>query len=180
MRSGILCYIYPHVERAFVFCVIFFCVCNALWCFVLFIFLLFSLFRVVFYVPCFHLFFIFRFFETILGLRALVLWIFVLYSSACVTRSGIVDFRVIYFLPVLSSCCMHLKKTKKTGKKNMICCIFLRVEHDLVLCVIFFCMCNVLWCFVPYFSVCGTALWYFVLYFFVCVMPSGIFCYTFS
>ena len=106
------------------------------------------------------------------------------------------DFRVIFFCVcnalwycgfscyIFSACVEFVlyafKKNKKNRKKNMICCIFLRVEHDLVLCVIFFCMCNVLWCFVPYFSVCGTALWYFVLYFFVCVMPSGIFCYTFS
>ena len=36
-RSGILCYIFPSVERALVFCVIFFCLWNAYWYFVLYI-----------------------------------------------------------------------------------------------------------------------------------------------
>ena len=36
------------------------------------------------------------------------------------------------------------------------CCIFPRVEHALVFCVIFFCMCNVLWRYCVVFSARGT------------------------
>ena len=101
------------VERALVFCVIFYCVWNALWYIVFYIFLLLSSFCVLFYLPCFPLIFFPRFFETILDIYVLVfvefcsiffrVWNALYYCgiscyifSACGTRSGIVEFHVIF------------------------------------------------------------------------------------
>ena len=92
------------------------------------------------------------------------LWYFVLYFSACGTRSGV------------------------------LCYIFLRVERALVFCVIFSLMWNALWCFVLYIFRVWNALWYFVLYilrlwnphwylvlyFSACGTKIGVFCYIFS
>ena len=75
---------------------------------------------------------------------------------ACGTRSGIMKFCVIYFphlegalvlwsfvlyfLPVVCSCCMCVVKNKmnKLKERNILCCIFPCAEHTLLLFVIYF------------------------------------------
>ena len=106
---------------------------------------------------------IFVFYEIFL---AQVLWNFVLYISACGTRSGDVEIFVIYFPPVLCLFCMYVVKKKQKQKNKKWCVVyFLRVKHALVFCVIFFGVWN--------------ALWYVVLYFSARRTRSGISCYIF-
>ena len=80
MRSGILCYIFLHVERALVFCVLCFCVWNALWYF-------------VFYFSACGIH------SGIFGIYFCMwnaLWYFLLFCFTFGTRSGIVKSRVIF------------------------------------------------------------------------------------
>ena len=110
MRSGVLCYIFPHVERALVFCDIF-SACGTR--------------SGIFFFSCMERALVF----CVIFFRVCnALWYFVLYFSMCVTFSGIV------------------------------CCIFPRVKCALVFCVIYFpffssiCVLLYLACFPLFFS----------------------------
>ena len=160
MRSGILCYIFPHVEHDLVFCVICFHMCNALWYFCVILFCMWN-----------------------------TLWYFVFYFSVRGTRSGIfccifcciflhlvhaLVFCVIYFPAFLfiSSCiiltlislktfvsaCLKLSLIYMLWYCGIFCYIFPRVERALVLWYIFPRLEHslVLVNFVLYFSACGT------------------------
>ena len=70
---------------------------------------------------CMHVVFFVLYFVLHENFLALILWDFVLYFSACGTRSGIVEFRVIYFPPVLYTWCMNVVTPPK---KTKTCCIF--------------------------------------------------------
>ena len=71
------------MERALVFFVIYFSAFLLVLCCIILTLISFNIY--------------FPLFENILDLRALVLWYFVLYFFLCETRSGIVEFCVIFF-----------------------------------------------------------------------------------
>ena len=119
-RVKILCYIFFCLKRALVFCIIFFCVWNALWYFVLYFYVCGTRSGILCYIfPHVERALVFCVIYFPRVERALIfcviffrvwnaLWYFVLYFSACGTRTGI------------------------------LCYIFPHVERALVYCVIFF------------------------------------------
>ena len=158
--SGILWFIFLRVKHALVFCFIFsecgtcsgnvlyFSLCGMRSGILFYICLLLSSFCVAIYLPCFHLFFLFRLFVMIFDFGALVLWKFLLHLSVSGTRSDIVLY-ICHIRNALWYCgisCYTVPCAEKLWYYDVLCYIDLCVAHALVL-----------WNLVLYFSCCVTS-----------------------